>query len=402
MGGKRRGAPRQRKRADRAAESLADATVEAQLEEIVESKADDELFVLDTAPQQNVLSKKEKQRLEEERRTGKKSKRGLSEKDQKHVAKLIKSLRGDAERIAKHAEEGRKSMGTQKSHRDGTILNKELGITRREVSYDLWSSVTDAKADKKQKKESKRTSKRNMVAVDVAQGGQSYHPDQEEHQNMIGEALALEVSRNEAIQYEREPLSNGMSEETLAVLIQSDDEEEESDEEEQTEEKDALSFKPLKMKGKLTKAQRNKQKRHRRLQLELQRRRKEKKLLNSVNEVKKVKKQLDREEREQSAKKEELSRVKEEEFSKPLGGNLHEALLKANPTKALSLPVALTSELEEGGSLRSMRPKGCMIEERLSSFVVRNMANSKKTAVRVVTEGKRRKEALGSEFMLRG
>jgi len=394
MGVKKRGAPRQRKRANEAAEALASATLEARLNETVENIQDEELFVLDTAPRQNELSKKERQRLEDEQRHGKKNrKRELSAVDQLLVKKLIKNLKGDKDKIAQLAEEGRKKMGIDKPNRGSSFSDNGLINVRHDIDHDLWDEQTAQGLPSKNKANNKKVYK--TIAVDLPQGGQSYCPDLEQHQNVIGEALALEVLRNEAIQYEKDPISKGMSEETLAILIDSDNENEEESDDENLEEK---SFKPRKIKEKLTRAQRNKQKRHKKLLYELKRAREEKKLLNSLNEAKKVKKQLEQEEREKREKLESLKRIKEEEASRPLGANIHEALSKLNPIKVPALPVALTCELENsnGGSLRAIRPKGCLLEDRMSSFVLRKMANTKKVGGKKITQGKRRRKALKS------
>jgi hypothetical protein len=75
--------------------------------------------------------------------------------------------------------------------------------------------------------------KHPQVAIDVAQSGQSYHPDPHEHQNVIGEALALELRRQEAEEYKNTPITTGMSAETRALLMGDDhDDDESSDEEE--------------------------------------------------------------------------------------------------------------------------------------------------------------------------
>ena len=99
------------------------------------------------------------------------------------------------------------------------------------------------------------------VSVDVAESGQSYNPDRIQHKKVIKKAVQVEEKRQRAEEQNAAPISQGMSEETKAYLLDDSDLEDyaESDDEE------TKAKRPIeKKKEKLTKAQRNRLKRIRR------------------------------------------------------------------------------------------------------------------------------------------
>jgi len=103
------------------------------------------------------------------------------------------------------------------------------------------------------------------------------------------------------------------------------------------------------------------------------------------------------------SRREELNSLKFEKRSQPIGSNVLSNLSKLDPINVPSLPVALTEELKNsGGGLRSVKPKGSLLTDRMESMVSRKMAYRKKAYKKNVVEGKRRKMkgGRGSEFML--
>jgi nucleolar protein 53 len=258
-------------------------------------------------------------------------------------------------------------------------------------------------------KERTNANKPTQVRVDVAQPGQSYNPDPEQHQDVIGEALAIELKRNEALEYKNTPLSTGLKEETMRIMITTSDDEDDdsssnssnSDDEEDGTTKVSSS---VKRKEKLTRAERNKRKRVKAEQVALQERKKAKKLLSSVNDAKKTVKDLRKEEEVRTVKRNEIKALKEEERNKPVGVNVIQQLSKIDPLNVPSLPVALTEELQSGrgdgkggGSLRTVRPKGSLLTDRVESLISRKMANRKVMQKKKVVEGKRRKMKSGKD-----
>ena len=231
------------------------------------------------------------------------------------------------------------------------------------------------------------------------QPGQLYRPDGEQHKSVIGEAVDIELRRKEALEYIKAPISGGMNEYTKSLLVGSSDEES-SDEEEDDDAKVPFT-KPVKRKEKLTRAQRNKQKRVKALRVELEEKRRAKQLLHSLQYSKKISKEIRKKEAELLTKREEINTLKKEEQSKPLGINVIEKLSKADPINAPCLPVALTEELKNG-SLRTVKPKGSLLTDRLDSMISRKLANRKNTNKKQMVHGKRRrmKGGKGREFLL--
>lgn len=382
MGGKKRGAPRQEKRVNALATELIEATTESQLASIPDS----DLFMLDTKPDVSikVYSRRDLQRKRQQQQqqqfaegtnvTKKRRKVILSEKELRQVKKII-SNKKKANQIT-----------TEGSNRTAT-----KSFPKEEV-YDLWEHTV---ADDS-RKQMKTKNLQPTVAIDIAHSGQSYRPDEELHQNIVGEALAIELRRSEAELYNKTPIASGMSEDTLAVLVGDTDDDDDEDEQQH----DTDPFQPKKIKEKLTRAQRNKRRRAKEMQAEHESRKRTKRLLNAVSNLPSIKKELAKEELTKKARKEELSRLKEEAKSIPLGKNLHVKLVERDPLKAPSLPVVLPSELKEGGcSLRTVKPKGDLLSERLHSLAERKLANSKRTT-RNIVQGKKRTVRKGMEYLL--
>jgi len=370
-----------------AAKELVEAGAKEVEEQHVTSKTDDALFVLDTdavavLPVPNKVKTKS---------TVKHS--GLPKGDQKKVQALVET---------KSKSELQQAVGSL----DRLRRNKRT-IGNCRPGFDLWG-FEDAVVGKKQKVKpvsspgigmslagtapahmttrpmvaAKSTFK--AVALQVAQSGQSYHPDITQHQNVIGEALALELRRKEAEDYKAAPISAGLTEETKALLVGSDDDEE-SDDDDNNDEPIVLQ----KRKEKLTRAQRNKQKRHRAELKEIFERKQVKKLLNSVADLKKYSKDI---QSKLAANKERKQMVKQlkVQTERTLGKDVFQHLSEKDPTNVPTFPVALTSELSS--SLRTVRPKGSLVEDRFESFRDRKMTDRKHFGdMKKVVQGKRRK-----------
>jgi nucleolar protein 53 len=144
-----------------------------------------------------------------------------------------------------------------------------------------------------------------------------------------------------------------------------------------------------KKKDKMTRAQRNRQKRVRGEQKEILERKREKKFQNSIGESKTVSKKLRKEEIEQREKVDALKKLKVES-ERTKGKNVYQQLAAENPIHAPTYPVALSSELEKG-SLRTIRPKGSLVTDRMASFFDRDMAPKKALKRKQRVQGKLRK-----------
>lgn len=461
--GKKRGAViRAKKRADEAAEELLNQTIENKESAQYEAKSNEELFIIDNTPDATTISqkKKKKRSLHESSSTltlkqGKKNR--ISEMDErkihdmlkKHSKETIIELANANEERLKQRKRMKRIAGTAKANFDlwgddendksnttisaqnkrqrsgkanggGTkMIPVKVGIASaagtapiafKEVSKaslrkDIQQPAAISKKERKRKEREKEMA-RNTVQVELAQPGQSYRPDEEQHQDVIGEALGIELRRKEAEEYKNAPIGGGrMNQRTLSLLIHSSDEESSDDDDDDAEDNDDENIKSaatsIKRKEKLTKAQRNKQKRVKAMQLELEERKKAKQFLHSFQDAKKISKEIKKEEAERLARKEEINALKEEKLSKPLGVNVIDQISKLDPINAPSLPVALTEELKDG-SLRTIKPKGSLLTDRVESMISRKMANRKTLEKKRIVNGKRRKMkgGKGREFLL--
>ncbi|KAL3777038.1 hypothetical protein ACHAW5_005027 [Stephanodiscus triporus] len=261
------------------------------------------------------------------------------------------------------------------------------------------------------------------LAVEVAHPGQSYRPDAEHHQEAIGVALSIEIRRNEAAEYKERPVSDGMSAYAREFMVDGDtddddtDDDDESGEEEDGKDGVATSTRTTivkKRKGKLTRAQRNKQRRVKAEMVEIRERKARRAFLHQANEVRAHDEALRRAERVAAERRSEVERLRAERLSRPLGSDVWGALSRRDPISAPALPVALTEELSGrtdgigggGGSLRKVVPKGSLVTDRVESMAARNMIVKRKASEgRRIVQGKKRTNRVrgaegGTEYML--
>ncbi|CAN0440713.1 unnamed protein product, partial [Laminaria digitata] len=123
----------------------------------------------------------------------------------------------------------------------------------------------------------------NLAKLGVCHPGQSYNPTEDDHDDVVASAIAVELKRQEAVEDEQRPVAMGMSKETLALMIGEDEGDESSDEEDDGREVLSLG-KPTPATGKLTRAQRNKQKRFKEAKYELAVRRQKKAMIKSIDQ----------------------------------------------------------------------------------------------------------------------
>uniref|UniRef100_A0A6U6HF66 Ribosome biogenesis protein NOP53 n=1 Tax=Odontella aurita TaxID=265563 RepID=A0A6U6HF66_9STRA len=430
---------RAKRRADAAAKEIVETTASKVATSRIESKPDDELFVLDSAPDavHHLAVPKKKRKVDD--KGNKLPKNRVSEMDDRKAKKLIAAHTEDG--VAKLAADGRIALAKKRR------TKRQAGLAR--TNYDLWdddegivaddgrrvkkivaatssgvaapggvapvalalvpktprdhrvldaSSAGDNVPSKLRKaREAAALRARPSVGVDVALQGQSYRPDPEAHQDAIGEALAVELRRNEVKEYNQTPVGGGgLSEETKAVMVGSDDD---SDSDDDRDEGGGNAVQLHKKREKLTTAQRNKQRRLKAEKFLVEKRKTDKRLLNSVNETKKFTRELSRKEVEDAERRERLAALKAERESKPVGKDLHDATTKSfDPLRAPAVPVALTSELKEGGgSLRTVKPKGNLIIDRIESMRARKMAGTKVYDRKLRVGGKKRKNIKGAK-----
>ncbi len=442
--GKKKGAViRAKKRADEAAAELLNQTIENKESARYEAKANDELFVIDNTPDVTKTglfkTNKKKKHKNESTLTLKQGKRNrISELDErkikdmmkKHSKETIIELANANEERLRQRKRMKRIAGSARANFDlwgeddsdskkggkaatklvpikvgvaaaaGTapIIFKEVSKTslRKDIQQPAALSNKQLRMKERLKEKARKT-----IQVELAQPGQSYRPDEEQHQDVIGEALGIELRRKEAEEYKAAPIGGGrMNKRTLSLLIHSSDEES-SDEEDEDDENMTSNTTSVKRKDKLTKAQRNKQKRVKAMQKELDEKKKAKQFLHSFQNAKRISKEIKEQEAVRIARKEEINALKEEKLSKPLGVNVIDQISKLDPINAPSLPVALTEDLKDG-SLRTIKPKGSLLTDRVESMISRKMANRKKLEKKRVINGKRRKMkgGKGRDFLL--
>jgi nucleolar protein 53 len=368
----------------------------------VASKKDEELFVLDTTailPSKKQLEKREK-KVNDPRRNP-------SLKEQAQIEKLVQTHSSD--QLKQLVEQG--NAISRRATRKGVV----------QPTFDLWGEERPTLKDNSEKERSKNlditpvvgsgmagikpaahvesvtrpamppSSKRKAVAIEVAKSGQSYNPDKVQHQRVLHEAIEVEQKRHHAEMEAKAPISTGMSAETRKYLITSDTDDSDSEDDKNAEEGDETGDRAVeKIQKKLTRAERNKQKRVRVEQKAIESRKRQKKLQNAVGEAKVIVKHLSREEIEQNKRREEVQKLKEAN-ERTKGIDVYNRLSRENPIHAPTFPVSLSSELKQtGGSLRTIRPKGSLLTDRMVSLADRDMMTKKQVKKKKRVEGKRR------------
>eukprot|EP00536_Pseudo-nitzschia_multiseries_P008636 jgi/Psemu1/325292/estExt_fgenesh1_pg.C_2220012 len=394
MGKRVRGAKlRSQKRGSEAAKEIVETQAVRAEEGTVAQKADDELFVLDTTA---VVASKKQLQKKETKQQKKQQHESASSKERAQIQKLV----------ATHSAQELEALAKKTSLTGGKRAHKRIKAKQNKPTFDMWADDADADAADDEgtggssklvvkEKKSKSTpiavssgphgivpsshvqigtsralpaplpksKDKAPVTVDLARSGQSYNPDHKDHKNAIREALLVETKRQKAEKDAKESVSQGMRPETRALL---------------------------KRPEKMTRAQRNKQKRVRAEQWEIKERKRQKRIQHELRGVKSVNRKLTKEEEERKAEKEKIERLKtESERSK--GKDLYQQLAEENPRYAPTYPVALPGELKSGASLRTIKPKGSLVTDRMVSLMDRGMTAKKALKLKNRVEGKRRK-----------
>ncbi len=204
--------------------------------------------------------------------------------------------------------------------------------------------------------------------VKVAIPGQSYHPTSEDHQNALGEALALEMRRQEEIEANRKDtviavIDPKKHKEIASLLLEEGNYDSDSDEDSEDESQGLVALddadvdgsaakKTKKVTKALTKAQRNKKRARKQADHEEWQIRQQTELLKSIDKIGKLEKERKvREEKLEQAKKARELKKKQAEEDKKKGLSPHEVSA-----------VPLSDELS--GSLRCIIPKGVAMVDR--------------------------------------
>ena len=400
---------RSSKRGKEAAKEIVETKAVDVGESGVTNKPDEELFVLDTTA---IVPSKKQQQKKEDRLKRKNASESASAKEQTQIQKLVDthSVKTLNKLIKKTAVDGKRAPKNIKGRQvrpkydlwddaddniDSTAITKATtrATSDRNTKIALAKKVHGIVPSVHMKFATKKalsapTKKEKLVTVDVARSGQSYNPDRKEHRSAIEEALIVETKRNLAEKEAKTSASQGMSAETKALLLGDSDTEDEDDNENGDEDDDTNVAQ--KRPEKFTRAQRNKQKRVRIEQYEIQERKRQKRVKHEMRGTKSKLNQLRKDEAKQKEEKEKLELLKiESERSK--GKNVYQTLADENPRYAPTYPVALPEELKSGTSLRTIRPKGSLVTDRMVSLMDRDMTTKKQLKLKNRVQAKKRK-----------
>eukprot|EP01039_Chlorochromonas_danica_P009020 gene9020-9955_t len=203
--------------------------------------------------------------------------------------------------------------------------------------------------------------------------GQSYHPSQAAHQDVLAEALANEL-RRQAQEKDNEKVDlKAILADSRAVTHlflndshdDSDDDEQEEDGDKEEEHSDSNRKEKVRP-SKLTRAQRNRQQQLRSQAAHLVKKKREARLLASIDQVKQINRLIDQEE----AKREQehaLRQLQASSSSSSTSGGSGAAVLDVNQ-------VPLSDELH--GSLRLVKAKGVPLRDAVQSLISSGQANS--------------------------
>lgn len=398
MGKRVRGAKlRSKKRGTQAEREIVEKHAIQVEEGSVTEKADDELFVIDTTAvvqSKKQLAKKEKKIRQNSTKEDAQIQKLVNTHSEKTLKALAKKTSITAKRAPRRikAKQNRptKDLWADEDETSTALVTKKAAIMVSSGPHGIVPEAHVKIGTKRalQRQAAKYNKEIIPVTVDVAKSGQSYNPDKKEHKLVIQEALKVETKRQLADKEAKSSASQGMSAETRALLLGDTDSEDESDSE--IEDESTEQAKTQKRPEKMTRAQRNKQKRIRGEQHEIRERKRQKQIQHELRGVKAAKRKLLKEIAEKKASKERLEQLKKDtERSK--GKDVYQQLADENPRWAPTLPVALPGELQKGTSLRTIKPKGSLVTDRMVSLMDRGMTAKKKLKRKMRVEGKRRK-----------
>ncbi|KAG5179329.1 ribosome biogenesis protein Nop53/GLTSCR2 [Tribonema minus] len=193
------------------------------------------------------------------------------------------------------------------------------------------------------------------LGAPMALPGQSYNPEQGDHEEAVAEAVALELKREDAVKAANAPIAQGLSAETLALLV-GDDEGSSSDEDSGDDGDDGDITLAKKQTGKMTRAERNKQKRRKAAELDVKRRKAAKSSTHEQHRIKAIGAELEQQAKDRAEARKAKQMLKANKDGVPLKD--------ADVMQAPSIPVNLAEELS--GSLRQMRTRGSLLVDRVA------------------------------------
>ena len=355
------------------------------------AKPDEELFFVDTSAATSLPPTKSK---------AEKRRRFFSEKvscvamPSVHLVKAVERI-VKGQQSSKEGGEGKTGTGAgsaAKRTTKATPRTKSATEKEEEDIYDIWGAEAGgAKGGKGKGKKAKKAapapvpkSKLRVLKAPLASlmpliekplGGQSYHPSAEEHQEALLAAVAVEEKRDAALAKMKAPLAV-MSEATKALLLSDSEEEDGGEEGEEEEEEEVeegaegavVTKRMLRRKGKMTKAERNKQRRRKAMEHQAVLDKEQKALSQQASRAREHAKALRRQDKAVKKERKNSSGSSRNKPFAPLDLPTVQVVLPQdkNPLRARSLAVPLSDEL--GGSLRALRTKGSLASETLEGL----------------------------------
>ncbi len=321
-------------RQDRAAQEIAE-TIEAEIRDQVDAQKDDkDLFVLDVGG-----SKRRKKKIEKEQVC-----KGTSKGDLEFLHRLEK---GELKRF-RSVELSGKERRKQQHQQSSSLLQ------------DLWANDDDNTERGEGLKRKRRNDCTVRPTLIPCEPGQSYNPSQEDHEKILSKAVELETKRNELIEATEQRAIGGMSKETKSLLIEDDGANEDScissEDELAGEEVFMASVRPSR---KLTRAERNKQKRKRALQNA--EKEKQQRLAQKMQEenILEIAKDVEREAEKDVTRHEERQRQRKQNLEKKRNADATLPTKADAFVKVPSIPVTLREDIS--GSLRKLQYQGNLL-----------------------------------------
>lgn len=325
----------------KARERVIDADYERNLyEKRLAAKGDDELFFLDTLSTVNP--------------------RKAARRAKKAVAKTNRDSFSKTETVLID----RAALKLQRRLKQQTPAKKE------ELDDDLWAD--EGRGEKMKTKQgrdgrSKRKSTPLEAMGGIATGGQSYNPKLEEHQDVVGEAVAIESRRLAKL----ESLENWWQN-RLKKLNEEVDEEDDKDDEEEEEEQEEKSGEVLVRRPTepVTRTKRNKQRRARAAEAEVRRKERVKSQRRQLDTLKHIRKDIEAEERKLEDRRakiasEKTSNPRVPEPRAPPHVALSDELLASEGTlrksTSLQTPSTLLRLFRDGDALAKHRPASKLV-----------------------------------------
>ncbi|RLN50188.1 hypothetical protein BBJ29_000496 [Phytophthora kernoviae] len=342
-------------------------TIGAQVEESIRQDAEEkklkhveagQLFQIDSKGGDVVLPVTKKQKLQKLQKDPILANTRKFDASKLNVGEVlaVKKLQQQSQTQEPSAKPKKSKKSSNLWDQDGTAKEDEANET-----LDAYVAPVVAKKIKRRKRIALSTQYK-VPTVEVAAAGQSYHPDFETHQDVMAEAVAQELERQEKKAKSAEPVAKGLSEETLQYIkmVSSDEEGSDSSDEE------GATKKPRKIPSKVTRTMRNKRERHKKMEMEHQARRGEKSIIKQINASQHILQSIVKSEKS-AAQKQELKKLQKEQ-------KLQEEPLVRVGGKHVKLeretPVSFSEELT--GNMRTLKPKGHPLLDRFDSLHKRN------------------------------